>query len=75
MKYRLNPSEAGVHVELYLPKKAQYQGILYTTLTEGFDPAAVRRHFRSERTGVESFLRAARSDWGLDAAGPTTICA
>lgn len=38
-------SEAGIFVELYLPKKAKFQGILYQTLTRGFDFDRVKRHF------------------------------
>lgn len=43
--YRLARAEPGIYTELYLPKKAQFQGALYETLTRGFRWEHVRRHF------------------------------
>ena len=34
MPYKFNTYEPGVFVELYLPKKAKYQGRLYDALTD-----------------------------------------
>lgn len=42
-------SEPGIFVELYLPKRARFQDILYKTLTEGFNFDLVRRHFMNRR--------------------------
>lgn len=42
-------SEPGIFVELYLPKKAKFQGVLYQTLTRGFDFDRVRRHFLGKK--------------------------
>jgi len=43
--YRVNPQEPAVFVELYLPKKAVFQGLLYDALTSGFRLEAVKAHF------------------------------
>ena len=45
--YRVQTGEPGVFVEIYLPKRADFQGRLYDALTQGFDLEAVREHFRS----------------------------
>jgi hypothetical protein len=37
-QYQVQPNEPAIQVELYLPKKAALQGVLYETLTEGFPP-------------------------------------
>lgn len=44
--YQFQPYEPGVFVEVYLPKKALYQGTLYNALTEAFDFERVKEHFR-----------------------------
>jgi len=49
-RYQLQLFNPAVLVELYLPKKAEYQGVLYQTLTDGFKPEAVFAHFENERT-------------------------
>jgi hypothetical protein len=36
INYKYNRYDPGIFMELYLPKKAEYQGILYDTLTGGF---------------------------------------
>jgi hypothetical protein len=43
--YRFRPFEPGIFVEIYLPKKARYQGALYEALSEGFNFEKVRNHF------------------------------
>lgn len=43
--YRLARSEPGIYTELYLPKRAQFQGALFEALTQGFRFEQVRRHF------------------------------
>lgn len=55
--YAFNPSEHGIFVELYLPKKAEFQGTLYQALTEGFDIEKVRDHFRAKREQINAFLQ------------------
>lgn len=55
--YAFNPSEHGIFVELYLPKKAEFQGTLYQALTEGFDIEKVRAHFRAKREQINAFLQ------------------
>jgi hypothetical protein len=47
--YRLYGYEPGIFVELYLPKKSEFQGNLYDTLTNGFKLENVRKHFLSEK--------------------------
>lgn len=44
--YQYFPNESGLFTELYLPKKADFQGTLYKVLTEGFDLDKVKAHFR-----------------------------
>lgn len=44
--YRVQTGEPGIFVEIYLPKRADFQGRLYDALTRGFDLPAVREHFR-----------------------------
>lgn len=55
--YEFNPSEHGIFVEVYLPKKAEFQGTLYQALTEGFDIEKVRLHFREKRDRIDAFLK------------------
>jgi len=55
--YAFNPSEHGIFVEIYLPKKAEFQGTLYQALTEGFDIEKVRSHFQANRERINGFLR------------------
>jgi hypothetical protein len=45
MPYQFQSYQPGVFVELYLPKKSMYQGMLYEALTDGFDFEKVKRHF------------------------------
>jgi hypothetical protein len=55
--YAFNPSEHGIFVEIYLPKKAEFQGTLYQALTEGFDVEKVRAHFQAKREQINAFLQ------------------
>jgi hypothetical protein len=55
--YAFNPSEHGIFVEIYLPKKAEFQGTLYQALTEGFDIEKVRSHFQAKRERINAFLQ------------------
>jgi len=68
--YELRPLEAGVFAELYLPKKAHYQGLLYETLTEGLDVQKVRAHLRHKRQEIQKYLTGATPYW--DIAGHTS---
>ena len=54
--YRVQAGEPGVFVEIYLPKRADFQGRLHDALTQGFDLDAVR-----EREGRLVHLAAAAS--------------
>ncbi|HYE00650.1 MAG TPA: hypothetical protein VEH84_14800 [Alphaproteobacteria bacterium] len=47
--YSIPPSEPSLTVELYLAKKSYLQGVLYDTLTAGFDPERVKAHLRGPR--------------------------
>jgi hypothetical protein len=38
-------TEHGIYVEVYLPKRAKFQGTLYQTLTNGFKHKFVQEHF------------------------------
>jgi len=57
IRYAFNPSEHGIFVEIYLPKKAEFQGTLYQALTEGFDIEMVRKHFQAKRERIDAFLQ------------------
>jgi hypothetical protein len=48
----------GLFQEIYLPKKPQFQPLLFTVLNQGFDLRRVRAHFKSKKAGdVRRFLR------------------
>ncbi len=66
--YRIRGYEPGIYVELYLPKRSRYQGRLYETLTRGFDPDEVRRHFTdpAKRPQIMEFLRSYAAEVDLD---------
>lgn len=58
--YEFHFGDPGLFVELYLPKKAQYQGALYDALTSGLNLSLVKNHLREKRTAVQEFLRPIR---------------
>jgi hypothetical protein len=68
-KYEFHPGETGLFVEIYLPKKAEYQGALYEALTDGFNIRKVRNHFRVNGNGVKRFLRDHRINQYLNDSG------
>jgi hypothetical protein len=53
--YQYQRNEAGFFTELYLAKRAEFQGTLYKVLTEGFDLDKLKAHFRgpSQAEGKE----------------------
>jgi hypothetical protein len=55
--YIVNPQEPAILVELYLPKKAAFQGVLYNTLTSGFSLEEVKRHFLSADESQQRKIR------------------
>jgi hypothetical protein len=57
--YRFVPSDPGIFVEVYLPKKPEFQQTLHEALANGFHIKRVRAHFedRKKRTGIEKVLR------------------
>ncbi|WP_207458791.1 hypothetical protein [Azospirillum sp. SYSU D00513] len=58
-QYLFQPPEHGLQAELYLPKRADFQGILYDTLTQAFDAANVRAYLADahERAHIVALLR------------------
>ena len=50
--YRFHKGDPGTFVEIYLPKKALYQGKLYNTLTNGFRNEGVLKHFRKNKEEI-----------------------
>lgn len=54
--YRFNNSDSGIFVEIYLPKKAAFQGTLYQALTEGFDLEAVRAYLKERKEDIGEFF-------------------
>lgn len=65
LRYELMPLESGVFAELYLPKKAHYQGLLYETLTNGLNVENVRRHLRTKRKQIQAYLGGAAQYWEI----------
>jgi hypothetical protein len=56
--YEVFYGKPGLFLEIYLPKKAQLQPLLFNVLNQGFDLRRVRAHFRSRKAGdVRRFLR------------------
>jgi hypothetical protein len=55
-EYGIHYGEPGLFMEIYLPKKAEFQPLLYDTLTAGFDLAKVRAHFRSKAKNIRRFM-------------------
>lgn len=55
--YRFHAGEASVLVEIYLPKKARFQGALYDALTAGFNPGKVRRHLADNEARIRGLMR------------------
>ncbi len=72
LRYELMPLESGVFAELYLPKKAHYQGLLYETLTNGFDVENVRKHLRGKRKQIQAYLGGAAQYWEITGKGSTS---
>jgi hypothetical protein len=54
--YGFHYGEPGLFMEIYLPKKAEFQPLLYDTLTAGFDLQKVRSHFRSKAKDIRRFM-------------------
>ena len=56
--YEFFDDRPGLFLEIYLPKKAQYQPLLFRVLNDGFDLRKVRGHFRSRKADdIRRFLR------------------
>lgn len=53
--YQFKPSEGSILVEIYLPKKAKYQGVLYETLTGGFEFKKVQKYMKSNLSSIKEF--------------------
>ncbi len=49
LRYQFHTFIPSVLVEIYLPKKAEYQATLYNTLTKGFKEDKVACHFNNKR--------------------------
>ncbi len=47
-EYEFNHGEPGLFMEVYVAKKAEFQPLLYETLTAGFNLKKVRIHCRSK---------------------------
>ena len=47
-EHEFNYGEPGLFMEIYVAKKAEFQPLLYETLTAGFDLKKVRIHCRSK---------------------------
>jgi len=52
-KYKFHSAEPAISVDIYLPKKPEFQGTLYNTLTEGFQFDKLKAHFESPLTRVK----------------------
>ncbi len=60
MRYVLQRGIPAVFVEIYLPKKAAFQGALFAALTEGRDPGVLRRHLDAHAAAIRNKLQ---GDW------------
>lgn len=56
LSYKARISETGIQTEIYLPKKSYFQGILYDTLTNGFDPDFVKKTLIQDVEGVKKLM-------------------
>jgi hypothetical protein len=56
--YKFMPSDPGIFVEIYLPKKTDFQPTLYSTLAKGFQIDLVKKHFElpEKASGIKSLL-------------------
>ncbi|HEV7905852.1 MAG TPA: hypothetical protein VGO96_18580 [Pyrinomonadaceae bacterium] len=54
--YQFHGYEPGIFAEIYLPKKSEYQGKLYETLTNGFDFKKVRDNFKEKKAYISILL-------------------
>lgn len=57
VRYDFNYGEPGLVIEVYLPKKAEFQGPLYETLSRGFSRSHVKKHFRDNEDSIRRLLR------------------
>ena len=64
--YQYNVYEPSIFVELYLPKKALYQGALYEALTKGFELDDVRQHFKENKDEIIKLMKNYHIADGLD---------
>ena len=56
-EHEFNYGEPGLFMEIYVAKKAEFQPLLYETLTAGFNLKKVRSHFRSKAETIRRFMR------------------
>lgn len=57
INYRYQMHEIGLFTEIYLPKKAIYQEVLYQTLTDGFEfDKKIKPHFKKFEKEIVDFL-------------------
>ena len=56
LPYKFIRSEPGIFVEIYLPKKADFQGTLYDTLIKGFNISKVKNHLRAKKKSIQKML-------------------
>jgi hypothetical protein len=50
--YKFNTYDPAIFVEIYLPKKIRYQGVLYKSLRTGFDFKKVKNHLKNPKEFV-----------------------
>lgn len=72
--YLVKPQEPAVFVELYLPKKAVFQGVLYNALTAGFRLEKVKEHFlKADPTKQRQIRSLLGKSWTMVDYSPTDI--
>lgn len=54
--YKFQAGESGIFVEIYLPKKARFQGVLYQTLSDGFHIERVQEHLTQRFDEIARFM-------------------
>ncbi len=68
--YAVRPNEPCIFVEIFLPKKAELQGVLYQTLTQGFRRQVVINHFLDADHGKkQAILEMLGKGWMVFPAG------
>lgn len=56
MNYKFQNAEIGIQSEIMLPKKIQYQGLLFETLLEGLTRFSYRNYYEKNKSHIDEIL-------------------